>query len=110
VEALVDAGLEPQHDARRLAEYAYDASNYRVPPAAVLFPRSEEEVARALAVCHRLGVPATARGGGTSMAGNAVGTGLVLDLSRHLNRVLVVDPWARTVTTEDGAVMSTPST
>ena len=73
VEALVDAGLEPQHDARRLAEYAYDASNYRVPPAAVLFPRSEEEVARALAVCHRLGVPATARGGGTSMAGNEIG-------------------------------------
>ncbi len=107
VEALVDAGLEPQHDARRLAEYAYDASNYRVPPAAVLFPRSEEEVARALAVCHRLGVPATARGGGTSMAGNAVGTGLVLDLSRHLHRVLDVDTGARTVTTEAGAVLTT---
>src|SRR5699024_3997339 len=94
VEALVDAGLEPQSAARRLAEYADDASSFRLPPAAVLFPRSEEAVARALSVCHRLGVPATARGGGTSMAGNAVGTGLVLDLSRHLHRVLDVDTGA----------------
>ena len=69
VGALVDAGLAPESDPRRIAEYSYDASNYRVVPAAVLFPRSESEVATALAVCHRLGVPATARGGGTSMAG-----------------------------------------
>ncbi|HHX85745.1 MAG TPA: FAD-binding oxidoreductase, partial [Actinomycetales bacterium] len=104
--ALADAGLAPEADARRVAEYSYDASNYRVAPLAVLFPRSEEEVAAALAVCHRLGVPATARGGGTSMAGNAVGAGLVLDLSRHLNRVLAVDPAAGTVTAEAGVVLT----
>ena len=91
VEVLTAAGLEPEADPRRIAEYSYDASNYRVVPAAVLFPRTEHEVAAALAVCHRLGVPATARGGGTSMAGNAIGDGLVLDLSRHMNRVLAVD-------------------
>ncbi|WP_159110317.1 hypothetical protein, partial [Dietzia psychralcaliphila] len=60
VAALVDAGLAPEADPRRIAEYSYDASNYRVVPAAVLFPRTEAEVATALAVCHRLGVPATA--------------------------------------------------
>ncbi|WP_291082518.1 FAD-binding protein, partial [Dietzia sp. UBA5065] len=66
VRALTAAGLDPEADPRRIAEYSYDASNYRVVPAAVLFPRSESEIAAALAVCHRLGVPATARGGGTS--------------------------------------------
>ncbi|PTM86070.1 FAD-binding and (Fe-S)-binding domain-containing protein [Dietzia psychralcaliphila] len=106
VAALVDAGLAPEADPRRIAEYSYDASNYRVVPAAVLFPRTEAEVATALAVCHRLGVPATARGGGTSMAGNAIGTGLVLDLSRHMNRVLGVDEGARTVTAEAGCVLT----
>lgn len=106
VAALEGADLEPESDDRRLAEYSYDASNYRVTPTAVLFPRSEAEVAAALAVCHRLGVPATARGGGTSMAGNSIGTGLVMDLSRHLHRILSVDADARTVTTEAGAVLT----
>lgn len=106
VDALRAAGLAPEADRRRIAEYSYDASNYRVTPSAVLFPRSEAEVATALAVCHRLGVPATARGGGTSMAGNSVGTGLVLDLSRHMHRVLAVDEAARTVTAEAGTVLT----
>ena len=106
VAALVEAGLVPEADPRRIAEYSYDASNYRVVPAAVLFPRSEAEVAAALAVCHRLGVPATARGGGTSMAGNAIGTGLVLDLSRHMDRVLAVDEASGTVTAEAGCVLT----
>ncbi|WP_413464388.1 FAD-binding and (Fe-S)-binding domain-containing protein [Dietzia sp. PP-33] len=106
VGALVAEGLAPEADPRRIAEYSYDASNYRVVPAAVLFPRSEAEVATALAVCHRLGVPATARGGGTSMAGNAIGTGLVLDVSRYMNRVLEVDETAGTVTAEAGCVLT----
>lgn len=104
--ALTSAGLEPEADPRRIAEYSYDASNYRVSPAAVLFPRSEAEVAAALAVCHRLGVPATARGGGTSMAGNAIGDGLVLDLSRHMHRVREVDEAAASVTAEAGVVLT----
>ena len=102
--ALTDAGLAPEADPRRIAEYSYDASNYRVVPAAVMFPRTEDEVAAALAVCHRLGVPATARGGGTSMAGNAIGDGLVLDFSRHMNRVLAVDE--ATATAEAGVVLT----
>ena len=106
VGALIDAGLAPESDPRRIAEYSYDASNYRVVPAAVLFPHSENEVATALSVCHRLGAPATVRGGGTSMAGNAIGTGLVLDLSRHMTRVLAVDEGAGTVTAEAGTVLT----
>jgi FAD/FMN-containing dehydrogenase/Fe-S oxidoreductase len=107
-DALRRAGVaEVDVSARRRAEYSSDGSNYRVVPAAVAFPRHADEVAAALAVCRAQGVPLTARGAGTSIAGNAVGAGLVLDFSRHLNRVLSVDPEARTATVEPGAVLDT---
>ncbi|SCD91354.1 FAD binding domain-containing protein [Streptomyces sp. DvalAA-14] len=90
---------------RRRAEYGADASNYRVVPRVVVFPREEAEVLAALEVCRRGGVPLTARGAGTSIAGNAVGEGVVLDFSRHMNRVLGVDPQARTAQVQPGAVL-----
>ena len=104
--ALRAAGLSGVDDSvRRRAEYSSDASNYRVVPSVVAFPRHVDEAAVALAVARQLGVPVTCRGGGTSIAGNAVGTGLVLDFSRHLNRVLAVDPEARTAVVEPGAIL-----
>ncbi len=90
---------------RRRAEYSSDASNYRVVPHAVVFPRHADEAQATLAVCRELGVPLTSRGAGTSIAGNAVGTGVVLDFSRHLGRVLRVDPEARTAVVQPGAVL-----
>ena len=104
--ALRDAGLSEVDDsARRRAEYSTDASNYRVVPSVVVFPRHVEEAAAALEVATRVGVPVTSRGGGTSTAGNSVGAGVVLDFSRHLNRVLSVDPEARTAVVEPGAIL-----
>src|SRR5580692_9360837 len=95
--ALRAAGLaEVDASDRRRAEYSSDASNYRVLPGVVAFPRHADEAAAALAVAGAHGVPVTSRGAGTSIAGNAVGAGLVLDFSRHLNRVLHVDPEAQT--------------
>ncbi|GAC1327777.1 MAG: FAD-binding and (Fe-S)-binding domain-containing protein [Mycobacteriales bacterium] len=90
---------------RRRAEYSTDASNYRVVPAAVVFPRSVGEMLAVASVCREYGVPLTTRGGGTSIAGNAVGTGVVLELSRHLNRVVSVDPEARSAVVEPGVVL-----
>ncbi|MFJ2607902.1 FAD-binding and (Fe-S)-binding domain-containing protein [Streptomyces sp. NPDC087425] len=87
--------------------WAYDASNYRVPPRAVAFPRDADEVGAVLRACRETGVPLTARGGGTSMAGNAVGPGVVLDLSRSMHRVLEIDPAARTARVEAGTVLDT---
>ncbi|GAB2587581.1 FAD-binding and (Fe-S)-binding domain-containing protein [Streptomyces capparidis] len=98
-------GLRAETGAGRVAPYAYDASNYRVPPLAVVFPRTPGEVSAVLRACRGLGVPVTPRGGGTSMAGNAVGPGVVLDLSRHMNRVLALDPLARTARVEAGVVL-----
>jgi FAD/FMN-containing dehydrogenase/Fe-S oxidoreductase len=90
---------------RRRAEYSSDASNYRVIPRVVVFPRSADDVLAAAAVCRELAVPLTARGGGTSIAGNSVGPGAVLDLSRHLNQVVSIDPDARTAVVQPGVVL-----
>jgi len=104
--ALRGAGLTGVDDsARRRAEYSSDASNYRVVPSVVVFPRHVDEAAAALDVARRAGVPVTSRGAGTSIAGNAVGSGVVLDFSRHLNRVLSVDPGTRTAVVEPGAIL-----
>ena len=104
--ALRDAGVSEVDDsARRRAEYSTDASNYRVVPSLVVFPRHVDEAAAVLEVATRVGVPVTSRGGGTSTAGNSVGAGVVLDFSRHLNRVLSVDPEARTAVVEPGAIL-----
>jgi FAD/FMN-containing dehydrogenase/Fe-S oxidoreductase len=88
-----------------IAPYAYDASNYRVPPVALAFPRTADDVCAVLRACREVGVPVTARGGGTSMAGNAVGSGVVLDLSREMNRILEIDPRACTARVEAGVVL-----
>lgn len=102
--ARADCG-EAYGDAGRRAQYASDASNYRQVPLAVVFPRTRQHVLAALATCRRLGVPVTARGAGTSTSGQAVGPGVVLDFSRHFNRLLGLDPRARTATVQPGIVL-----
>ncbi|TFV85617.1 FAD-binding and (Fe-S)-binding domain-containing protein [Blastococcus sp. CT_GayMR16] len=105
--ALRGAGLAEVDDsglARAL--YSSDASLYRVLPRAVVRPRHPDEIVAALEVCRSLGVPLTVRGAGTSIAGNAVGPGVVLDTSRHLSGVLDVDVEARTATVQPGVVQA----
>ena len=89
------------------ARYSSDAGLTRIPPLAVAFPRTPEQAVAAFDLTRAHGVPLTARGGGTSCASNAIGPGLVLDFSRHMNRVLSIDPEARTATVEPGCVGST---
>jgi FAD/FMN-containing dehydrogenase/Fe-S oxidoreductase len=105
-DALRQLGIPVETGTRRLAEYSYDASNYRVSPGAVVFPRSAEDVVTVARYCHEHGIPVVSRGGGTSMAGNAVGEGLVLDFSRHMNAVRSVDADARTAVVQAGAVIT----
>ena len=89
------------------ARYSSDAGLTRIPPLAVAFPRTPEQAAAAFHLARAHGVPLTARGGGTSCASNAIGPGLVLDFSRYMNRVISIDPEARTATVEPGCVGST---
>ncbi|MGI8667069.1 MAG: FAD-binding and (Fe-S)-binding domain-containing protein [Jatrophihabitans sp.] len=101
------AGIaEVDASTRRRAEYSSDASNYRVVPDVVVFPRHAEEVELALQVARTTGTPLTPRGAGTSCAGNAVGPGIVLDFARHLNRLVELDPQARTATVQPGLILS----
>ncbi|MFG2714756.1 FAD-binding and (Fe-S)-binding domain-containing protein [Streptomyces goshikiensis] len=82
-----------------------DASNYRRVPAGVVAPRDAGDVAAALRICADAGVPVVPRGGGTSVAGQATGVGVVLDLTRHMNALVSVDPAARTAVVQPGLVL-----
>jgi FAD/FMN-containing dehydrogenase/Fe-S oxidoreductase len=105
--ALVARGVtEIDDSARRRSEYASDASLYRIAPQAVIFPRHADEVMAALDACRSLGVPVTGRGAGTSIAGNAVGRGLVIDYSRHMHAVLGIDAEAGTARIQPGLVLA----
>ena len=111
VSALVDelkSHLEGDVDDSSLARalYSSDASNYRVVPEVVVLPRSREDVVATVDAARRHGIPVTARGGGTSMAGNSIGPGVVLDFSRYLNRILSVDPETKTAVVEPGVVFA----
>lgn len=102
---LRDRGIEVDDSPRRLSEYSYDASNYRVRPAAVAFPGNIDDVRTALRACTAAGIPIIARGGGTSMAGNAIGEGLIVDLSRRMTSVGTLDKDNGTVWVDAGVVL-----
>ncbi|WP_131241369.1 FAD-binding oxidoreductase, partial [Schaalia georgiae] len=105
--ALTAAGIEADASTGARARYSTDAGLYRIPPEVVVFPRDTDQVLRALEIARGLGIPITTRGGGTSCAGNSVGPGAVIDFSRHMNRVLSIDPRAQTATVEPGCIGST---
>ena len=86
------------------ALYSTDASLYRVVPRVVVRPRSVEEVLATIEACRITGTPLTSRGAGTSIAGNAIGTGVVMDFTRHLNRVHEIDVEAKTARIDPGTV------
>ncbi len=108
VEALRRHGVGDV-DGSKLARalYSTDASLYRVVPQVVVRPRHVDEIAATIDVARESGTPLTMRGAGTSIAGNAVGTGIVVDTSRHLNRVVHVDPEAHLAVVEPGTVHAT---
>jgi FAD/FMN-containing dehydrogenase/Fe-S oxidoreductase len=87
------------------ALYSTDASVYQIMPLGVVLPKTIDDVAAAVKVCASFGVPITARGGGTSQAGQSIGPGVILDSSKYLNRILetnVADRWVRV---EPGCVL-----
>src|SRR5262245_66292492 len=79
--------------ARRL--YSTDASVYQVRPLGVVLPRTADDVRSVVQIAAEARVPVTPRGGGTSLSGQSIGPGIVLDCSKYLNAVVAVDPAAR---------------
>jgi len=103
------AGAISTHDVRcdRLSRalYATDASVYQVVPLMVAFPATAADAVAAVAVCDRFQVPITARGGGTSQAGQSIGPGVILDCSKHFDRVLEINAGERWVRVEPGCIL-----
>jgi FAD/FMN-containing dehydrogenase/Fe-S oxidoreductase len=85
--------------------YATDASFYQIMPEGVVVPRTMDEALRALAIARDEEQVVTPRGGGTSQCGQAVNRGIVVDLSKHLNKILSLDVENRTCVVEPGIVL-----
>ena len=92
-------------DSGTRAAYASDASNHRIVPCCVVFPRDAEDITKTVRLCTEQGVPITSRGAGTNVAGNAIGPGVVLDYSRYFNRIRSIDPDTKTAVVEPGVVL-----
>ncbi len=85
--------------------YATDASAYEMVPIGVVFPRSTDDVAAVMTYCSEQTIPVLPRGGGTSLAGQAVNEAVVLDFTRYMDSVLAVDPDPRIATAQPGAIL-----
>src|SRR5256885_13707318 len=85
--------------------YATDASFYQILPLGVVVPKTMDEALRALAIARDEGVKVTPRGGGTSQCGQTINDGIVIDFSKHLNRILSLDVAGRTCVVEPGIVL-----
>jgi len=103
LEAEIDGDV--LFDAFSRGRYATDASIYQINPIGVTVPRDNDDVSRVMAVAAEAGVPVLPRGGGTSQCGQTVGHAVVMDVSRHLNAVIDVDPVDRTAWVEPGVVL-----
>ena len=87
------------------ALYSTDASVYQIRPLGVVLPKTTDDIVRLVRACGRFHVPITARGGGTSQAGQAIGPGIVVDTSKYLNRVIEINPTERWARVEPGVVL-----
>jgi FAD/FMN-containing dehydrogenase/Fe-S oxidoreductase len=113
--ARLDSGLarrlaeqlqgEARFDAFTRGRYSTDASIYQIMPAGIVLPRSAADIAATLRIAAEHGAPVILRGGGTSQNGQPIGSGLVVDCSRHFNGVLAYDPEAGIITVEPGMVL-----
>lgn len=87
--------------------YSTDASIYQIEPLGVVIPKTHEDLQAAVELAAKYKIPILPRGAGTSLAGQAIGDALILDVSRWLDSVIEVDAEAKTATVEPGVVLST---
>ncbi len=96
---------EVRFDPISCALYSTDASVYQIQPLGVVVAKSRDDVVRTVTICARYGCPLTMRGGGTSQAGQAIGSGIIVDTSKYFNRLLEVNPAGRWARIEPGIVL-----
>jgi len=100
-----ETSAEVRFDALHRIVYSTDASPYRIEPLGGVLPRKREDIIRTIEVCAEHGATVLARGAGTSLTGQSLGRGVVVDFSRHMGRILAIDPEARRVRVEPGVVL-----
>src|SRR5205823_259486 len=96
---------EVRFDATSRRLYSTDASIYQIMPLGVVIPRTTADVVTAVQVAAEMQIPITARGGGTSLSGQSIGPGIVLDFSKYLNAIVDLDPAAKTARVQPGVVL-----
>lgn len=92
-------------DSANRALYSTDASIYQIEPLGVMIPKTQDDLIATIEAAAKYSVPILARGSGSSLAGQAVGAALVIDFTRHLNRIISIDSEARTAVVEPGVVL-----
>ena len=97
---------EIRDDAAARALYSTDASIYQIEPLGVALPRTQDDLIAAVELAAKYKLPVLPRGSGSSLAGQAIGQALILDCSRYLDKILEIDPDARTARVEPGVVLS----
>ena len=96
--------IDIQTDSLHKIAYATDASVYREIPYGVAYPENEDDIVALIHEARRRGTNLIARAGGTSIAGQVVGNGIVADISRHMNHILEINPEQRYAWVEPGVV------
>ncbi|MBC7181246.1 MAG: FAD-binding oxidoreductase, partial [Roseovarius sp.] len=96
---------ETRFDAFSRGRYATDASIYQIMPAGVILAKAPGDILASLDAAREAGVPLTMRGGGTSQCGQTVNSGLIVDCSKYLNRILELDVTGRRAVVEPGIVL-----
>jgi FAD/FMN-containing dehydrogenase/Fe-S oxidoreductase len=96
---------EVKFDEAYKALYATDSSNYRQVPIGVVFPLDKDDVINTVAACNKYKVPILCRGGGTSLAGQCCNVAVIMDFSKHYNKILSIDVKNKTISVEPGIVL-----
>src|SRR5438270_9586665 len=98
-------GCEVRADRLTRILYATDASIYQIEPEAIAFPRSAEQASSIISAANDAGISITPRGAGTSLVGNAIGEGLIVDFSRHNRQISDLDLERKSVRAGAGVVL-----
>lgn len=86
--------------------FATAACIYRIMPLGVVSPRDEDDVIRLVRYCNEERISVIGRGGGSSLAGQAVGEGIVIDFKRYMHSIVRIDPERNRITTQPGIIFA----
>jgi len=85
--------------------FSTDASIYQIVPKAVAFPKDDEDLQKIMKYAFENNIPITPRGGGTSLAGATVGSGIIIDFSMHMNKVIKYNPEENWIEVQPGIIL-----